>query len=91
MEGRGWMPQILIKTGGLIMVAAASRQQEHSTHQGITGTKHTRDGKKKGSALVEPAPSHNRSVANSSTDVGFEKTQERHRLQSKRRVDWETY
>lgn len=88
MEERGWMPQILIKTGGLITVAAASRRQEHSTHQGITGNKkHTRDGKKKGSVLVEPAPTNNRSVANSSTDVGFEKAQERHRLQSKRRVD----
>lgn len=87
MEERGWMPQILIKTGGLIMVAAASRRQEHSPHQGITGTKHTHDGKKKGSVPVEPAPSNKPSVANSSTDVGFEKTQGRHRLQSKRRVD----
>lgn len=87
MEERGWIPLILIKTGGLIMVAAASRRQEHSTRQGITGTKHTCDGKKKGSVLVQPAPSCNRSLANSSTDVGVEKAQERHRLQSKRRVD----
>lgn len=42
MEERGWMPQmILIKTGGLIMAAAASQQQARSAHQGITSTTHT--------------------------------------------------